>query len=99
MQDLNVRLAATNTESVGSVTTGLSSCPCAPSSSARSHNSRQVSLLKSMSTAPDVVPVAIHGAAEPDDQANEAVRGISRRRPRLPARVEFQRRRKRRAEH
>jgi hypothetical protein len=43
-----------------------------------------------MSTAPDFVPVAIHGAAEPGDQANAAVRGISRSRTMLPLRVEFQ---------
>jgi hypothetical protein len=43
-----------------------------------------------MSTAPDFVPVAIHGAAEPGDQANAAVRGISLSRTMLPLRVEFQ---------
>jgi len=46
----------------------------------KSHNSNWVSLEKSASTAPALVPVAINGKAVPGDQANVAVRGISRRR-------------------
>lgn len=66
--------------SVGMVTLGCNSVlPCTPSRS-KSHSSKHVSLLKSASTAPDLVPVTIHGAETPGDQANAAVLGISRSR-------------------
>jgi len=59
--------------SVGTVAFGCSSP--VPSSSERFHNSRHVSLLKSTSTAPDLVPVTIQGVAEEiGDQAKAAVR-------------------------
>lgn len=44
----------------------------------KSHNSSCVSLEKSASTAPARVPVARYGEPVPGDQANVAVRGISR---------------------
>ena len=46
----------------------------------RSHSSRTVSLEKSASTAPALVPVAMSGFAALGDQAKAAVRGISRKR-------------------
>lgn len=59
---------------------GWSSTGCSEELSARSHSSSCVSLEKSASTAPALVPVAINGGAAPGDQAKVAVRGISRRR-------------------
>jgi hypothetical protein len=67
------------------VAEGLNSCPCDLSSSARFQSSRHVSLLKSTSTAPDLVPVAIHGVLASGDQAKAAVRGISRSRTMVDA--------------
>jgi hypothetical protein len=67
-------------ESVATFPEGLISFPCALPSKARSQSSRHVSLLKSISTAPAFVPVAIKGDAVPGDQANAAVRGISLKR-------------------
>jgi hypothetical protein len=62
------------------VAVGFSSGPCWVLSNARSHSSRHVSLLKSTSTAPDLVPVAIQGALASGDQAKALVRGISLKR-------------------
>jgi hypothetical protein len=45
-----------------------------------SQSSSCVSLEKSASTAPALVPVAINGCVGPGDQAKQAVLGISRRR-------------------
>jgi hypothetical protein len=66
--------------SVLMVALGFNSPSCTFSSSSRSQSSRQVSLLKSTLTAPDLVPVAIHGELVSGDQAKAAVRGISLRR-------------------
>lgn len=67
-------------DSTLTVATGLSSTPCSPSSSLSSQSSSCVSLEKSASTAPALVPVAINGCVGPGDQAKVAVLGISRRR-------------------
>lgn len=54
---------------------------CAPASdSSRFQISKFVSLVKSASTAPALVPVASRGAAALGDHANAAVRGISLKR-------------------
>jgi hypothetical protein len=74
-QSLAVYLDSTFTVAIGS-----SSTPCSASSSLSSQSSSCVSPEKSASTAPDLVPVAINGWVGPGDQANVAVRGISRRR-------------------
>ena len=66
--------------SVAVLPEGLNSLDCPLPSNPKSHNSRHVSLLKSISTAPAFVPVASKGNAAPGDQANAAVRGISRKR-------------------
>ena len=57
---------------------GWSSIPCSRLFKSRSHNSSWVSLEKSASTAPALVPVATNGAVAPGDHAKVAVRGISR---------------------
>lgn len=62
------------------VATGCSSTPCSALSRLSSQSSSVVSLEKSASTAPALVPVAINGEVGPGDQAKVAVRGISRRR-------------------
>ena len=67
-------------DSTSTVATGSSSTPCSVSSNLSSQSSNCVSPEKSASTAPDFVPVAINGWVGPGDQANVAVRGISRRR-------------------
>ena len=73
--------------SVVIVAVGCNSGPWWESSNFRSHSSRQVSLLKSTSTAPDFVPVATQGALASGDQAKAAVRGISLNRTILSLRV------------
>ena len=65
-------------ESVAMLADGWSSIPWSALSKSRSHNSSWVSLEKSASTAPALVPVAINGAVAPGDHAKVAVRGISR---------------------
>ena len=67
-------------ESVLMLAVGCNSTVCSRLPRSKSHSSNWVSLEKSASTAPALVPVAIHGKAVPGDQANVAVRGISRRR-------------------
>ena len=57
---------------------GCSSTLRFEASKPRSHNSSWVSFEKSASTAPAFVPVAKKGESVPGDQANVAVRGISR---------------------
>lgn len=59
---------------------GCNSTVCSRLPRSKSHSSNWVSLEKSASTAPALVPVAINGKAVPGDQANVAVRGMSRRR-------------------
>lgn len=77
---VNFRSMSTYPVSVLMVAAGFNSCPCPVLSRARSQSSKHVSLLKSTSTAPDLVPVAIQGLEASGDHANVAVLGISRRR-------------------
>ena len=62
------------------LTSGWSSEPGVALSRSKSQSSSLVSSEKSASTAPALVPVITSGLPEPGDQANTAVRGISRNR-------------------
>lgn len=73
-------ITETHLDSALTLPMGCNSTPCSGSSRERSHSSSWVSLEKSASTAPALVPVTISGDPVPGAQANAAVRVISRRR-------------------
>lgn len=71
-------IAVSYLESTETVAAGSNSIPCCWLPISRSHSSSWVSLEKSASTAPALVPVTIEGAVALGDHAKTAVREISR---------------------